>query len=276
MKRILFFLNLALVCMILHAETVYTTGRKPVEVLVLNEMTPSLIAQCNADCAEIFPNVTILAPASQRYNCHSYAWYMTDTTNPSYYWMNPLNSNNSANISKYWVDDHYSETTEANCVKIVYYSSSNTNNDANITHSAVKSAISGYYESKWGSWPLVRHLPNDVPPSYGTTKRYFKVHQIVPSSGWLVCSAGSGTIGRNVSADYIASLPTSVSQRSTCAIVDHKGDDAIDSGSAQVNSTSSTGANITFTKAGVYEIYLRFYSYCGQYIGEYWYEAIVQ
>ena len=94
--------------------------------------------------------------------------------------MNLLRTDNTANVSKYWTNDVYIETTSNYLAdKIVYYDS-NILNDNHITHSAVFSHIDGYYESKWGSWPLVRHLPTEVPPSYGTTYRYFK-HTIVPN-----------------------------------------------------------------------------------------------
>ena len=69
--------------------------------------------------------------------------------------MNLLRTDNTANVSKYWTNDIYTEVfSPQQAEKIVYYSNSNTSYDPNITHSAVVSSVSGYYESKGvhGHW----------------------------------------------------------------------------------------------------------------------------
>ena len=92
----------------------------------------------------------VLAPASKKYNCHSYTWNLSEGGTEKV-WMNQYDSFNNPNISKYWTDNSYIETTENEAEKIFYY---------NGDHSAIKSqTVAGKYESKWGVAPLMRHDP---------------------------------------------------------------------------------------------------------------------
>jgi hypothetical protein len=75
--------------------------------------------------------------------------------------------NQTPDLHLYWDDGSYELTTEGYAEKIFYYSGD---------HSAVKSLThSGKYESKWGSWPLVRHDPEYGPASYNMQyRRYYR------------------------------------------------------------------------------------------------------
>jgi hypothetical protein len=112
----------------------------------------------------------ILADASTAYNCHAYAWHLTEGQS-NYVWINQYTSNGDYNIANYWLGglnacfDQSSETTSYD--KIFYYSGD---------HSAVKSSVSGKYESKWGNSCLVRHAPTAVPNTYNSSYRRYYVH----------------------------------------------------------------------------------------------------
>lgn len=251
---------------------------KSILVYINDEQTPAEKAQHTQDCIDLFPNVVILDQASSLYNCHNYAWHMREGHMTEKYWMDAVKPvTESANLSKYWTNDAFEVTTGAVYDKIVYYSSTNTR-DRNITHSAVVSNVSGYYESKWGEWPLVRHLPDDVPVGYGTTKRYFKPIAPTPIGGFMTCSNGYSTIGVNVSADYGTTIPNALlleTKRIDYRILSAKGDDAVEEGRAVINSRNNYGMNVTFIRQGVYEMSVSYYNKYNELLASYSYEPIV-
>jgi hypothetical protein len=146
--------------------TLYTPNGSTIETFLNAEGTPEWITTTTNQYAFAFPNAQILAPASRTYNCHSYAWNLSEG-GTQYVWMNQYKSNGTPNIWKYWIDASYIQTpTEADAEKIFYYDGD---------HSAVKSKIfAGKYESKWGAAPLMRHNPTDVPYDYPTHRKYYK------------------------------------------------------------------------------------------------------
>ena len=159
-KLIIFFLLSAMgLC---NAQTVYlyTPNGSQVRAFINSEMSSSDIAYYTKECATLYPNAEILANASSTYNCHSYAWNMTE--GGTVCWLNQ-----SPDLHLYWDDGSYEVTTEANAEKIFYY---------NDDHSAVKSTTyAGKYESKWGSYPLVRHSPEYGPSIYNMQyRRYYR------------------------------------------------------------------------------------------------------
>ncbi|MDY3295444.1 MAG: hypothetical protein SOX40_06175 [Bacteroidaceae bacterium] len=266
-------------CICAQYATIYTNGGQAIQVLSRNELTSSEISSLTAECQATFPNVTILSPASRKYNCHYYAWCTRDGAT-SLFWMNPLRTDNTANVSKYWTNDFYSEVfSTQQAEKIVYYSNSNTSNDANITHSAVVSSVSGYYESKWGSWPLVRHLPTDVPSGYGTIMRYFAHISPTIESGNVTTSAGNGSIELGQTVSFHISLSANVLSkisRMDFSLLDGHTDDAFEVGKAELVSCTNTDIVITFNHVGIYEMYLDYYNMHGEKIATCWYEILVE
>ena len=119
-----------------------------------------------------YPSATVVRNADNRYNCHSYAWYSTSTSN--YYWMN--------SPKKYVSDGSYKlagSSPTANSQKIVYKDQSYVPLDDWI-HSGIvvsyKSSSSYKVQSKWGQGPLMRHSKGYSPytGSYTTISFYKK------------------------------------------------------------------------------------------------------
>jgi hypothetical protein len=124
----------------------------------------------------------ILDEASTVYNCHAYAWHLTEG-NTNKVWINQTDNGN-ANLSKYWGSNAcFTLVSTTSYDKIFYYSGD---------HSAVKSTVvSGKYESKWGQLPLVRHAPTSVPSAYkGNERRYYMRNISGPA---VVCSGSPAT-----------------------------------------------------------------------------------
>ncbi len=160
-----------------QSTTVYTPNGTPVTVLIFNEMSQSQIIATNAQAAAAFPNATIINDASTTYNCHAYAWYLTECTGCTNYWMN------TPGDDKYWQDGSYIEISSTEAEKISY---------ASDDHSAIESVVSGKYDSKWGQWPLMRHNPTYTPYNSSVLK-YYKRNFTPPSISGpdIICSAGS-------------------------------------------------------------------------------------
>jgi hypothetical protein len=157
------------------ASCEYTTAQKAsIRSSVLTEYAPIGITAAD-----------ILDEASVAYNCHAYAWHLTEErTNRVLIYQT---ENGSANLNKYWSGTNpcFIECTEASAEKIFYYAGD---------HSAVKSTVSGKYESKWGQYPLVRHSPTQVPDIYiGASRRYYKRNNITISGPSAVCSGSSAS-----------------------------------------------------------------------------------
>jgi len=123
-----------------------TPLNQTVQVLHRDEMTEAEITQLNNDAVTMYPSAVFVSSASSRYNCHSYAWISTASTNDK--WLNATNSSGVFQLSKYWTNDLFTSCSSGAEINIFY-----TNGD----HSAKKSSSSGKYISKWGNWPVMEH-----------------------------------------------------------------------------------------------------------------------
>ncbi|RNC63272.1 hypothetical protein D7D25_17385, partial [Proteiniphilum sp. X52] len=146
--------------------TLYTPKGSPIQTFINPEGTNEWITTTTNRYIGEYGAENVLAPASRRYNCHSYAWNISEG-GTNVVWMNQYDSQSNPNIWKYWTDGSYVETTENDAEKIFYY---------NGDHSAIKSKnVAGKYESKWGQAPLMRHNPTEGPSIYNMAyRRYYK------------------------------------------------------------------------------------------------------
>ena len=165
---------IVLITINVSAQTVKTPNGTSVGVSSLSELTTSEIAFYNSQATSQFPNAVLLGNSSGKYNCHAFAWYMTPCPSCPPYWMN------TPGDDVYWNDCSYLETTASAGRKISYVGTD---------HSAIKSSVSGKFESKWGMGPKMRHDPYDTPYDDVTSLKYY-VRPVV-SGPSLVCSSGS-------------------------------------------------------------------------------------
>lgn len=108
-------------------------------------------------------NGIIIMEATNKYNCHGYAWYMYPMHIGDPVWID--------HPDLYWQTGCYYEVPEKEAQIIVYAG------DGDVTHSAVR-IDSNEYISKWGNMPLVKHSPANVPPNYGQPFKYYKTFPI--------------------------------------------------------------------------------------------------
>ena len=229
-----------------------TFGRTVTGLVGLPELTDSEKSSLDSYYRRNYPSATLLASSTSTYNCHSYAWNMSEMGVTC--WINGSNisqpdldgtvSANDDNISSYWYDGLYSMTIDSKALKIYYYRGD---------HSAIQSTVSGKYESKWGKGPLMRHSPKNCPSIYHSNYRsYFKkVNPII------VCSAGVREIYVNETCTYNAEgFPIGLDTSYRWEVVDNKNGDDVVGIYATIQNESDCSADVTFTRRGIYYINL--------------------
>ena len=125
--------------------------------------------------------VDYISEATLTYNCHSYAWHMTEGQSNDRVWI----GYGMYGEQEYWNDGSYYEVPESLATKVRY----------TIDHSAIRLS-SNLYQSKWGMLPLVNHAPDNVPSGdkddsdYGDPYKYYK--RTPPITGpSIVCSSAT-------------------------------------------------------------------------------------
>lgn len=122
------------------------------------------VSQLDKQAAKTYPRAVKIQEISPKYNCHSYAWYSTASTNR--YWMD--------NPSPYIADGSYYSTGNSRWYaggKIVW-----SNSTEGIVHSGIIMTVSEHrldnIRSKWGLMGTYEHLVSDCPYS-GAITGYF-------------------------------------------------------------------------------------------------------
>lgn len=145
-----------------------------VEVLDDNDLTSSEKTSLMYNVINNY-GADFLSEATLAYNCHAYAWHMSEGHLDDKVWI----GYGSYGEDDYWDDGSYYEVSESLATKVSYQ----------YDHSAVR-VSSNRYVSKWGAWPLVSHSPNNVPVSYGIPYKFYR--RTPPILGpTIVCSGAT-------------------------------------------------------------------------------------
>lgn len=159
---------------VLTADTPTTIETPKVSIVpdtyLRDETSQDEIEGMNNWATTTYPNAILMAPASRTYNCHAYAWHVSEGGNKvwiGYY------TTTAEDI--YWQDGSYGEVaTEPAATKVSYVYGN---------HSAVTTTQSGWFISKWGSTPLMKHAWNDCPYDSDILKYYAQsLNVIYPAS----------------------------------------------------------------------------------------------
>jgi hypothetical protein len=159
-----------------EAQVVHTCIGTPVSVVVNQEFDIAVLNYIQQQSINAIQtqglNVQQIGPASHQYNCHSYAWFMSEGVGfgePEKAWMfnvgfEPTSDANgciisNSNIDKYWQDGCYIQVcNEADADKVHYWCGD---------HSATRSlTYPNLWESKWGDGPKFLHSIENVDASY--------------------------------------------------------------------------------------------------------------
>lgn len=135
--------------------TVKTPNGSSVSVLKRAELSSKEIDLINSTFQASYPLAVYLSSATNKYNCHSYAWYKQSTN--YIYWMNSPKTYVSDGSYKY-----VGTKPTAKSQKVVYKSQ---NGAADYWHHSgvvtQKSPVK--ITSKWGQGPLMNHLSHYCP-----------------------------------------------------------------------------------------------------------------
>lgn len=126
-------------------STVYTPKGSPVSVMTI---TPDLTLEqktwLNNQVKADYPKALYQSTSTENYNCHSYAWYYSSTSNTK--WMNVP--------SKYMTDGSYARSSAVRNNKIYYYDGDHS---GNIIAVGLENPGEITVISKWGKGPLMVH-----------------------------------------------------------------------------------------------------------------------
>ncbi|MFI7434467.1 hypothetical protein [Micromonospora haikouensis] len=143
------------------ASTVYTPNGTAVSVTTMTyELSSAQITANNTYVDTTYPSATRERSSSRKYNCHSYAWYSTSTSNNR--WMN------TPGDDKYWQDGSYTRWQ----TPYVWFSSMKLSY-ASDDHSGIWVGTGSNVRSKWGQLGLMYHAWSYSPYNSSTTNSYF-------------------------------------------------------------------------------------------------------
>ena len=180
----------------------------------------------SAEMVRDYPNATEQnAPsATTTYNCHSFAWNMSEggpTCTVAYY-------AGDTNESIYWTDNSYIETTEPYASKISYNADD---------HSAIQTTTQGMYISKWGDYPKMLHARDDGPAEYQmTSRKYYKLNPGINGTETALCE----NVERSFTSNTSISGSTYTWTRST-SLLDYVSGSGTTSYRVKANSNSGKG-----------------------------------
>lgn len=145
-----------------------------------------------------YGGATIVGDQDYRYNCHAYAWHVSE--GGDLVWMG---KNTVFAEDVYWNDCSYIEVSEIEATKVSYHVSGN--------HSAIKEG-GVWYRSKWGKSFLVRHKLNEV--LHGENFPYLdntNYHPELQKKFYRRAKIAGESIPQSPSIYYVESLPSTLS-----------------------------------------------------------------
>lgn len=134
------------------------------------ELTTSQKDYYNRTFASAYPNATLISDPTVKYNCHSFAWYQQSIFNQ--HWLNQYNSDDGANLSKYWTDGSYRQTSSSNSEGVRVFYSNGDHSALFRTRTVVNGSPTWIYWSKWGPGGLYNHTLYDCPYSTSGLRYY--------------------------------------------------------------------------------------------------------
>jgi hypothetical protein len=143
-----------------YRADITTPNGSIVAAWIMDDMSISSKAYSDSYWSSVYPNAQMLPTfdgysSTYRFNCHGYAWHMSELSNPlsSARW---IGRDNAIDEDIYWTDGSYIEVSAPTYPAKVTWPES-------INHSAITTDQPGWFISKWGAVPLMRHKWDDTP-----------------------------------------------------------------------------------------------------------------
>ena len=180
MKKIFFIIGFILFTIYSFAdyrEDVTTPKGTNIIAYVTTESSPSTRAFFDASYASSYPNAIQIATfdgysSSRQFNCHGYAWYMSEQSSSlsSPRWIGYSAGNTDEH--PYWTDGSFIEVSAETYPGKVSWASGD--------HSAITTDQPGWFISKWNEYPLMKHRWNDSP--FGSTNLKYYVDNVTTTA----------------------------------------------------------------------------------------------
>ncbi len=131
--------------------------------------------------------ITLLDEATRSYNCHGYAWYVSEVGDNV--WIS------TPNDDKFWDDDGgYIQTLWHEKAKISFPTTAD--------HSAIACSHQDTMISKWGQYPLFKHHVNDCGYTPKTPLVYYKLNDpVISGSSSVLCNNVQRTFSESAFTD---------------------------------------------------------------------------
>lgn len=214
------------------------------------EMLPSEIAELDAYYIQHYPNATFDASSTWYYNCHSYAWNISDGGTTCW-----IQDDGNCHLSRYWTNDYYCSTNFPGLASKIYYYNSD--------HSAVKIS-ENLYLSKWGCCPRMYHAPGYGPYSNMSQRHYYRPVSV------LDVLDGNDLTAVGVTNYYSTDIQDN--SRFTYSWTVERANGTPTGFNASPNGYMNT---IVFNQTGLFNISCDVY-YQGSYVGSQWLEVAVE
>lgn len=207
MKKV-FIIILGIFCISIFSYADYradvlTPNGSNVVAWIMDESPNSWRVYLDDQFSMIYPNAQQIATyddhsSSRKFNCHGYAWYMSELPNPlgSPRW---IGKDYQTDEDIYMTDGSYIEVSTPTYPGKVSWASGD--------HSAVTTSQPGWLISKWNEYPLMRHQWNDSP--FGTSNLKYYISSPRPTSPTIKATNGYTvlTYGRPSSSGTISATP---------------------------------------------------------------------
>lgn len=147
-----------------YRYTIYTKKGLPVIANHIYCVDTYQEEELGLEYLKIHESAKPLDDATCTYNCHAYAWYISE--GGEHCWIDAKLPGTQAiddNVKNFWEDGTYVKCDSIEAEKVFYYKGD---------HSAIV-VSPGVYISKWGPCHVFQHAPNDC-PYISTDKRFYK------------------------------------------------------------------------------------------------------
>lgn len=164
---------------------VETPKGSTVTAWITEEQTASLRHYYDSVYSLLYPeNIKLITydnrSSSRRFNCHGYAWYMTES---EYVLNDPrwIGYQYSTDEDIYMTDGSYIQVASEIYPGKVSWGSSD--------HSAITTSESGIYISKWNQYPLFKHSWDNTP--YGTANLKYYAPTMIEGDNSILCNSSN-------------------------------------------------------------------------------------
>ena len=148
-------------------------------------------------CLNAYNGLEYISEATKTYNCHFYAWFISEQYPSLHYWLDYPENN--------WLDYSFVKTGSEQYPGKVTYSDSG----GELYHSAITTSTSGRYISKWGSLCRFEHDYDECPYwGQGAQIRNYYSRFKISGPDELTCNSGNYTVPNTTGEGYAVDWST--------------------------------------------------------------------